>query len=410
MTVYKVSNRKDYTASGGTTFAFDFKIYAETDLYIYVDGVLKALGTDYTVSGGPTWTESGGNVIFVIAPQSGATVTILRLLPLTQGTHWPEGDPFPSASHEDAADRLIMIAQQFNEAIGRVFKVEVSSLLNDIEVPVGSGKLIGWNAAADAIALYNQIIDTGVITTEGDLIQGGTDGIAERLAKGGVDDILMQGATKSAWKTKAYLAALLAAITKLDDLATPDDNTDLDASISKHGLMPKADKIKLNNLKRKIMLPASVFESRVAAGWAAFTQIQGTNFDFGEFDFDASSDEKIISPPIRFTNWNAGNITVRIGWKANATTGNVMWIISFVGRDTTTPEVFDSAFTDHAMSAEGAPGTAEYLKESVWTGSVSELANNDLVLMKITRDADNGSDTLTVDAKLLYVEIEITEA
>ena len=54
--------------------------------------------------------------------------------------------------------------------------------------------------------------------------------------------------------------------------------------------------------------------------------------------------------------------------------------------------------------------SAEYLKESVWSGSVAELANNDAVIMKITRDADNGSDTLAVDAKLLYVEIEYTEA
>lgn len=35
---------------------------------------------------------------------------------------------------------------------------------------------------------------------------------------------------------------------KLDDLAAPDDNTDLDATISKHGLMPKTDKAKLDSL------------------------------------------------------------------------------------------------------------------------------------------------------------------
>lgn len=33
--------------------------------------------------------------------------------------------------------------------------------------------------------------------------------------------------------------------TKLDDFAAPDDNTDLDASAAKHGLMPKADSVKL---------------------------------------------------------------------------------------------------------------------------------------------------------------------
>jgi hypothetical protein len=36
---------------------------------------------------------------------------------------------------------------------------------------------------------------------------------------------------------------------KLDDLAAPDDNTDLDASGSAHGLMPKADKTKLDGIE-----------------------------------------------------------------------------------------------------------------------------------------------------------------
>jgi hypothetical protein len=36
--------------------------------------------------------------------------------------------------------------------------------------------------------------------------------------------------------------------TKLDDFAQPEDNTDLDATASAHGLMPKADKVKLNKL------------------------------------------------------------------------------------------------------------------------------------------------------------------
>ena len=162
--------------------------------------------------------------------------------------------------------------------------------------------------------------------------------------------------------------------------------------------------------KRRLTFPAACFETRINADWAAFAQTQGTNLDFGRLDFDKDTDKKAISPPFRFSNWDAGNITVRIGWKANATTGNVMWVVSFLGRDTTTPEAWDAAFTNHALSAETTPGTAEYLKESVWAGAVGELANNDAVLMKITRDADHASDTLAVDAKLLYVEIEYTEA
>jgi hypothetical protein len=232
MTVTKTHNRKDYVGNGtNLIFAFDFKIYDETDLLVYVAGALKILNTDYTVSGGPTWTESGGNVTFVVAPPAASAVLIYRDLTVTQGTHWPEGDPFPSASHENAADRLVMLAQQFKEAIGRVFKVVITSLLTDIEVPEGAGKLWGWNAAGDAAAVYNQIIDTGVITTKGDLVIGSATGIAERKAIGTAGQIATVASGTVTWADRTLV--------KLDDAEVPDDNTDLDASIAKHGLCPK---------------------------------------------------------------------------------------------------------------------------------------------------------------------------
>jgi microcystin-dependent protein len=236
MTVEKTDNRKDYTAGAppnNKIYAFDFKIYDETDLLVYVNGgTPKVLNTDYTVSGGPTWTESGGNVTFVDSLTAGDAVLIYRELTITQGTHWPEGDSFPSASHENAADRLVMLAQQFKEAIGRVFKVVISSLLTNIEVPEGAGKLWGWNALGTGAALYNQIIDTGVITTKGDLVIGSAAGIAERKAIGAQNQIATVAGGTVVWAAPA--------VVKLDDAGMPDDNTDLNVSITKHGLTPKA--------------------------------------------------------------------------------------------------------------------------------------------------------------------------
>jgi hypothetical protein len=232
MTVAKTHNRKDYVGNGtNLIFAFDFKIYDETDLLVYVAGALKILNTDYTVSGGPTWTESGGNVTFVVAPPAASAVLIYRDLTVTQGTHWPEGDPFPSASHENAADRLVMLAQQFKEAIGRVFKVVITSLLTEIEIPEGAGKLWGWNALGTGAALYNQIIDTGVITTKGDLVIGNATGIAERKAIGTAGQIATVASGTVTWADRTLV--------KLDDAEVPDDNTDLNVSITKHGLAPK---------------------------------------------------------------------------------------------------------------------------------------------------------------------------
>ncbi|GAG91867.1 unnamed protein product, partial [marine sediment metagenome] len=41
-------------------------------------------------------------------------------------------------------------------------------------------------------------------------------------------------------------AATIAALMKLDDLATPDDNTDLNASTTRHGLLKKLDNVATN--------------------------------------------------------------------------------------------------------------------------------------------------------------------
>jgi hypothetical protein len=52
MTVASTINKVSYTAAGSqTVFAYTFKIYVDADLKVYVNGILKTLTTDYTVSG-----------------------------------------------------------------------------------------------------------------------------------------------------------------------------------------------------------------------------------------------------------------------------------------------------------------------------------------------------------------------
>lgn len=110
-TVSTTVSRVDYTATADqTVFPYTFKIFVSTDLKVYVNGTLKTLTTHYTVSG--VGNPSGGNVTFLTGLTAGDSVAIIRVLPLTQTTDYVENDPFPAASHENALDRLVMIAQQ----------------------------------------------------------------------------------------------------------------------------------------------------------------------------------------------------------------------------------------------------------------------------------------------------------
>lgn len=159
---------------------------------------------------------------------------------------------------------------------------------------------------------------------------------------------------------------------------------------------------------RTLLFPASCFEVRVDTGWAEFAQIEGTNLDFGVLKFDKDTDEKAISPPFVMEDYDGGNITITIGWRANATSGNVMWVASFKG--VADDEPWDAALSDHAFAADGAGNTAYDLMIASLTVDPAELAADEATVMKITRDADNGSDTLDADAELIFAQIEYTRS
>lgn len=117
MTVATSTSSNSYAGNGSlTSFAYAFKIFADSDLLVTLvtdatgAEVTQTLTTDYTVTG--AGSDSGGNVVLGTAPASGVTVVIRRVLPLTQTTNYVPNDPFPAEAHEDALDKVTMLAQQ----------------------------------------------------------------------------------------------------------------------------------------------------------------------------------------------------------------------------------------------------------------------------------------------------------
>ena len=153
MAVSSTTSKVSYTATASqTTFAYTFKIFADGDLNVYVNDVLKTLTTDYTVTG--AGDASGGNVVFVSGLSASDEVVIERVLDLTQGTDYVENDPFPAETHEDALDRLTFIAQQHQDALDRTVKFATTVTdAGDVEV-LGSAsarasKLFAFDSAGD---------------------------------------------------------------------------------------------------------------------------------------------------------------------------------------------------------------------------------------------------------------------
>ena len=176
MTVSTTTNRASYSGNGSTdAFAYGFKIFADADLTVIIRSsagveTTKTLTTHYTVSG--AGTESGGNVTFTTGniPASGETVVILRKLTLTQGTDYVANDPFPAESHEDALDRLTMISQQHDEAIGRALKVSQTNVIATSEFTTSAtdraNKLLSFDGSGDLTVTEGKI-DTVTISASG---------------------------------------------------------------------------------------------------------------------------------------------------------------------------------------------------------------------------------------------------
>ena len=174
MTISTTTLKNSYSGNGSTTaFAYGFKVFASTELkvYIRVDSTgaetLKTEGTgsaNYGVSG--VGEAAGGNVTFVTAPASGETVVILRDTALTQGTDYQPADPFPAASHEDALDKLTHISQEIQEELDRSFKVSKTSSISTAEftddATARASKLLGFDSDGDLEATTGRVSSVSV--------------------------------------------------------------------------------------------------------------------------------------------------------------------------------------------------------------------------------------------------------
>jgi len=117
MTISTTTRTVTHNGNGvAVNFTYPFKIGDAADLLVYLKSgsvfVLKALGTDYSLTG--VQNPGGGTVTFAVAPASATgNVRFLRRTALTQLVDYITNDDFPAEIHEAALDKLTMAIQDY---------------------------------------------------------------------------------------------------------------------------------------------------------------------------------------------------------------------------------------------------------------------------------------------------------
>lgn len=170
MAVSTTANKVVYSGTGSQTiFPFTFSVLEADDLQVVLvdaDGneTTQVRGVDYTLTPASNDFSNGGNVVMSVAPGATEELVIYRLLDLTQETDYEEGDSFPAETHEQALDRLTMIAQQLEEKFDRVLQVPLSELaLPSLPYKTArANKFLGFNTSGDPVAVSGMVLSTNL--------------------------------------------------------------------------------------------------------------------------------------------------------------------------------------------------------------------------------------------------------
>ena len=157
------SPRVSYDVADGVTqssFTVSFEFFDNDDLNVYVDGVLKAITTDYTVAGGDGST--GTITMSVTGASGGSKVVITRSIDLERTTDFPTSGPFNIASLNTELDRFVAISADLKDQADRALQLtdyDAAASLTLPDVNTRKGKTLAFNVGTGAVEAGPSIAD-----------------------------------------------------------------------------------------------------------------------------------------------------------------------------------------------------------------------------------------------------------
>ena len=215
MTVTTTSPRASYAGNGSTVlFTVPFLFPANADLRVVLRDAsnvetLQVLTTNYTVTG--AGNPAGGSITMGVAPATGETLVIRRVVALTQGIDYTPNDPFPADTHEQGLDRGMMAAQQLDESLGRALSVPESDTAASLELPIDTArasKFLSFDATGKPIAAAGTSANLGPVSAFMDTLLDDADAGTARATLGAAGTAIANTFTKTqSWSKGADVAS-----------------------------------------------------------------------------------------------------------------------------------------------------------------------------------------------------------
>lgn len=151
----------------------------------------------------------------------------------------------------------------------------------------------------------------------------------------------------------------------------------------------------------------------LASAFPQYLKTNGTNFPVSGLAFNDATDEnaywKFLS-----NNYGSGNLTLNLFWYADtASTNSVIWdaAIAAITPETDSQDVETKAFATINSVTDTHLGTTgqRVHKATITISNLDSLAADDVVWLRISRDANNASDNMAGDAILLLAELTYSD-
>lgn len=171
----------------------------------------------------------------------------------------------------------------------------------------------------------------------------------------------------------------------------------------------RAAKLPMLQGRHALPVPAAAMYARTSNGAASgSSETPSAKVMLRTFDFDAATDEFVQFQLPMPDSWDEGTVTAKFYWSHGAGANfAVVWGIQGLARGD--DDALDTAFGT-AVTVTDIGGTADDIYVSAESAALTiagSLAKGDLVIFQVYRDADDGGDTLTVDARLHAVAIYV---